>query len=125
MQALRWSLVFNAPSLEHLAERDIDAGDVVNAIFGGHGVPHVRFNGSGHAKRWFVVAPRDDGSLLTCIFRTAHADDLEEKGALVVPARSDATPHLDGSMRFCVAAWMSAPDEVRSYRNWRRKKGKR
>lgn len=35
---LHWTLVFTAASLEHLAERDIDAEDVADAVFGQYGV---------------------------------------------------------------------------------------
>jgi hypothetical protein len=39
MQRLRWSLVFTQFSLEHLAERDIDADDVADVVFARYG-PH-------------------------------------------------------------------------------------
>jgi hypothetical protein len=34
MQRLRWTLVFTPSILEHLAEREIDADDVADAVFG-------------------------------------------------------------------------------------------
>jgi len=56
MQRLGWRLVFTAASPEHLAERDIEADDVVDAVFGRYGLPRVRRGGRGAGTRWFVVA---------------------------------------------------------------------
>src|SRR5438132_89181 len=32
-----WTLVFTAANLEHLAERNVEAADVTNAVYGEHG----------------------------------------------------------------------------------------
>jgi hypothetical protein len=125
MQALGWTLVFTAASLEHLAERDIDADDVANAVFGRHGLARVRRGGRGSRTRWFVVAPLAHGEFLTCVLRAAQPRDLEEEGVFVMrPASEGGRPQeFDASMRLCVSARVSASDEVRSYRAWRRGKG--
>jgi hypothetical protein len=47
MQTLGWTLVFTAASLEHLAEREIEAEDVADAVFGRHGPARVRRGGRG------------------------------------------------------------------------------
>ncbi len=126
MQMLGWTLVFTAASLEHLAERDIDADDVADAVFGRHGLTRVRRGGRGSRTRWFVVAPLADGEFLTCVLRAAQPRDLEEDGVFIMEPASEADQRLkfDASMRFCVSARVSAPDEVRSYRAWRRSKGR-
>jgi hypothetical protein len=63
---------------------------------------------------------------LTCVLRAAEARDLDAESVLVVPPASERSRHLeDPSMRLCVSARVSAPDEVRSYRAWRRSKGGR
>ena len=125
MQRLGWRLVFTAASLEHLAERDIEADDVVDAVFGRYGLPRVRRGGRGAGTRWFVVAPLTGGGLLTCVLRAAQQRDLEQEDVFVVPAASEAALEFEPSMRLCVSAWVSAPDEVRSYHAWRRSKGGR
>jgi hypothetical protein len=68
--------VFTAASLEHLAEREIDADDVANAVFGRHGLARVRRGGRGSRTRWFVVAPLADGEFPTCVLRAAEPRDL-------------------------------------------------
>jgi hypothetical protein len=125
MQTLGWTLVFTAASLEHLAEREIDAEDVADAVFGGHGLARVRRGGRGSRTRWFVVAPLAHGEFLTCVLRAAEPRDLEEEGVFVMqPAsRAGQRREFDASMRLCVSARVSASDEVRSYRAWRRGKG--
>jgi hypothetical protein len=125
MQRLDWTLVFTAASLEHLAEREIDADDVADAVFGRHGLARVRRGGRGVGTRWFVVAPLAHGEFLTCVLRAVQQRDLDEEGVFVVPLASEAGQPLefDQSMRLCVSARVSAPDEVRSYRAWRRSKG--
>ena len=125
MQMLGWTLVFTAASLEHLAERDIDADDVADAVFGRHGRARVRRGGRGARTRWFVVAPLAHGGFLTCVLRAAQPRDLSEKGVFVMQPANQAgqNPEYDASMRLCVSARVSAPDEVRSYRAWRRGKG--
>ncbi|WP_437652352.1 hypothetical protein [Sorangium sp. So ce1182] len=124
---LSWTLVFTAASLEHLAEREMEAEDVANAVFGRHGPVRVRRGGSGNRERWFVVAPLEGGELVTCVLRAAEQRDLEAEGAFVVPPTR--VPELRGvfdrSMRLCVTAWISHADESRSYRAWRRSKGGR
>jgi hypothetical protein len=124
MQRLDWTLVFTAANLEHLAERDIDADDVADAVFGRYGLARVR---RGVGTRWFVVAPLAHGEFLTCVLRAVQPRDLDEEGVFVVPLGSGAGRALefDQSMRLCVSARVSAPDEVRSYRAWRRSKGGR
>jgi hypothetical protein len=42
-----WTLVFTAPSLEQLAERNIGAADVADAVYGQHGPARVRRGGRG------------------------------------------------------------------------------
>lgn len=120
-----WTLVFTAASLEHLAERDIEATDVADAVYGRNGPARVRRAGRGSRQRWFVVAPLDTGDLLTCVFRAAHPRDLEAEGAFTVSStvRQESPGRFDSSMRFCVSARVSDPDEVTSYRRWREGKG--
>jgi hypothetical protein len=127
MQALGWTLVFTDASLEHLSERDIGADDVADAVFGRHGPARVRRSGRGARTRWFIVAPLDSGEFLTCILRPAEPRDLDEQGVFVVPPgrEADQRADFDASMRMCVSARISALDEVRSYRSWRRIKGGR
>src|SRR2546426_9585718 len=85
--------VFTAANLEHLAERNVEAADVTNAVYGEHGAARVRRSGSGARRRWFVVAPLEDGKLLTCVFRTALPRDLKAEGALgISAARAAETP---------------------------------
>jgi hypothetical protein len=123
MQVLGWTLVFTASSLEHLAERDIDADDVADAVFSDYGLARVRRGGRGARTRWFVVAPLAHGNFLTCVLRAAELRDLDEEGVFVVPRASKGEKlEFDASMRLCVSARVSAPDEVRSYRAWRRGK---
>jgi hypothetical protein len=124
---LRWTLVFTPSSLEHLAERNIDAEDVADAVFGRYGWARVRRAGRGDRVRWFIVAPLAEGELVTCVLRTARLRDLDTEGALVIPLAGSAAgrPEFAQSMRLCVSARVSAPDEVRSYRSWRRSKGGR
>jgi hypothetical protein len=127
MQMLGWTLVFTAASLEHLAEREIEAEDVADAVFGRHGPARVRRGGRGARTRWFVVAPLAHGEFLTCVLRAALPRDLDEEGAFALPPISNSGERLDFdlSMRLCVSARVSASDEVRSYRAWRRGKGGR
>jgi len=51
---------------------------------------------------------------LTCVLRAAEPRDLDEEGAFVLPPRSGADQRLelDASMRLCVSARVSAPNEV-------------
>ena len=127
MQKLRWSLVFTPSSLEHLAERDIDAEDVADVVFGRYGPARVRRGGRGERTRWFIVAPTAGGELMTCVLRAARPRDLEGKDAFVIPAAGggEKRPDFNRSMHTCVSARMSVADEVRSYRTWRRSKGER
>ncbi len=127
MQMMGWTLVFTAASLEHLAERDIDADDIADAVFGRHGPARVRRGGRGARTRWFVVAPLAHGEFLTCVLRAAEARDLDDEDVFIVPPVDVAGQRLefDPSMRLCVSARMSAPDEIRSYRAWCRSKGGR
>ena len=121
---LYWTLVFTDDSLEHLAERGIDADDVADAVFGRHGPVRVR---RGKNERWFVVAPLAEGELLTCVLRAAKPRDLEAEGAFVVPPMGlpeDPTLFTE-SMRLCISARVSVDDEARSYLAWRRSKGGR
>ena len=120
---VRWTLVFTTDSLDHLAERNIDAADVADAVHGRHG----RRTGRGPDERWFVVALVEGGELLTCVFRAARARDLGAAGAFVVSETGLSEPprQLDSSMRLCVSARISDEDEIRSYRRWRGKKGER
>jgi len=122
---LQWTLVFTTASLEHLAERDIEAEDVADAVLGRYGAARVRRGGHGQRVRWFVVAPLEGGELLSCVLREATPRDLTTEGAFVVPATG--VPQEPGefktSMRLCVSARLADADEVRSYRAWRRSKG--
>lgn len=124
---VRWTLVFTTASLDHLAERNIDAADVADAVYGRHGPVRVRRTGRGSDERWFVVAPVEGGELLTCVFRAVRARDLSAAGAFVVSETGLAEPptQLDSSMRLCVSARISDEDEIRSYRRWLGKKGGR
>jgi len=127
MQKLRWTLVFTPSSVEHLAERDIDADDVADVVFGRYGSVRVRRGGRGESTRWFIVAPLSGGELMTCVLRVARPHDLDSTDAFVIPAPGGAEkrPEFNRSMRVCVSARISAADEVRSYRAWRRSKGER
>jgi len=124
---LYWTLVFTNDSLEHLAERGIDAEDVEDAVFGRHGPVRVRHSGRGRSERWFVVAPLSGDELLTCVLRAAEPRDLEATGAFVIPQL--CSPEDPGafseSMRLCVSARVSDDDEAHGYRAWRRRKGGR
>jgi hypothetical protein len=125
LNALHWTLVFTAASLDHLAERSIDAEDIADAVFGRYGLARFRKGGRGQQTRWFVVAPLAGGEFLTCVLREATPRDLTSEGAFVLPA--NGVPEDPGefrqSMRLCVSARIAAPDEVRSYRAWQRSKG--
>jgi len=79
------TLVFTAASLEHLAERNIKAVDVADAVYGRHGPARVRA-GRGVGQRWYVIAPLGTGEFLTCVFRTALPRDLEAEGAFLLSA---------------------------------------
>jgi hypothetical protein len=117
--------VFTASSLAHLAERQIEAADIVDAVYGRHGPARVRRAGRGDLQRWFVIAPLESGELLTCVFRAALSRDLETSGAFVISngEREEAPARVDASMRLCVSARVSDQDEIRSYRRWRGRKG--
>jgi hypothetical protein len=127
MQISGWTLVFTAASLEHLAEREIDADDVADAVFGHYGLARVRRVGRGIRTRWFVVAPLAHGEFLSCVLRAALSRDLDDASVFVLPRRNEAGQNLelDASMRLCVSARVSAADEIRSYRAWRNRKGGR
>jgi uncharacterized DUF497 family protein len=120
-----WTLVFTAASLEHLAERNVEAADVTGAVYGRHGPVRVRHGGRGGRERWFVVAPLESGELLTCVFRAARPRDLDSEGAFVVSSTGRQQPpgKFDASMRLCVSARVADEDEARSYRRWRGGKG--
>jgi hypothetical protein len=120
-----WTLVFTAASLEHLAERNVEAADVTGAVYGRHGPARVRRGGRGGRERWFVVAPLENGELLTCVFRAARPQDLDSEGAFVVSStgRQLSPDKFESSMRLCVSARVSDQDEIRSYRRWREGKG--
>jgi len=124
---LYWTLVFTDDSLEHLAERGIDADHIADAVFGKHGPVRVRRGGRGQSERWFVVAPLVEGELLTCVLRAAELRDLEAGGAFVIPPTGlpEEPASFSESMRLCVSARLSDEDEARSYRAWRRSKGGR
>jgi hypothetical protein len=66
---LHWTLVFTEASLEHLAERNIDAEDVADVVFGRYGMTRIRKGGRGYKTRWFVIAPLAGGEFLTCVLR--------------------------------------------------------
>jgi hypothetical protein len=121
---LHWTLVFTAASLEHLAERGVDADDVAAVVFGHYGPAWLRRGGRGRGERWFAMGPLGGGELLTCILRRAEPRDLEGGGAFVIP--STGFPEDPGTfadwMRLCVSARMSHDDEARAYRLWRRSK---
>src|SRR5437899_10308604 len=120
-----WTLVFTAANLEHLAERNVEAADVANAVYGEHGTARVRRSGSGARRRWFVVAPLEDGELLTCVFRAALPRDLKAEGGFVISSAVVPEPPCEvGSCMLLVCrAAISDQDEVRSYRRWRQDKG--
>ncbi len=127
MQKLRRTLVFTPSSVEHLAERDIDADDVADVVFGRYGP------GTGPTWRTGRMHPvvhsgsLSGGELMTCVLRVARSHDLDSKDAFVILARGSARkrPDFNRSMRVCVSARISVADEVRSYRAWRRSKGER
>jgi hypothetical protein len=122
---LHWALVFTTSSLEHLAERNIAAEEVADAVFGYYGSALVRKFGRGQRLRWLVIAPLEGGELLSCVLRQAMPQDLTAEGAFVIPVTGvPAEPgEFKASMRLCVSARLSAADEVRSYRAWRQNKG--
>ena len=96
-----WTLVFTAASLEHLAERNIEAADVADAVYGRNGPARVRRAGRGARQRWFVMAPLDGGELLTCVFRAALPRDLNLEGVLIISStgRPEPRSQFDSSMR--------------------------
>lgn len=118
---VHWTLVFTTASLEHLAERNVEAVDVVDAVYGRHGSARVRRAGRGIRQRWFVMAPLDSGELVTCVLRAALPRDLDAEGVFVVSSagRAEVAGKFDASMRLCISARVSDEDEVRSYRRWR------
>jgi hypothetical protein len=122
---LHWTLVFTPSSLAHLAERDIAAEDVADAMFGSYGPTFVRKFGRGQRVRWLVVAPLEGGELLSCVVREATSRDLAAEGAFIIPVTGvpEEPGAFKASMRFCVSARLAAADERRSYRAWRRHKG--
>ena len=124
---VHWTLVFTAASLEHLAERNVEAPDVVDAVYGRHGPARARRTARGIRQRWFVMAPLDTGELLTCVLRAALPRDLSAEGTFVVSSDGllEAPGRFDPSMRLCVSARVAMEDEVRSYRRWRVSKGGR
>jgi len=124
---VHWTLVFTAASVEHLAERDIEAVDIAAAVYARHGPARVRRTGRGGRERWFVIAPLEGGEFLTCVFRAALPGDLHSEGAFVLSSAGVplAPRKFDSSMRFCVSARVSDKDEVSSYRRWRASKGGR
>lgn len=122
---LHWTLVFTPSSLEHLAERDIAAEEVADAVFGYYGPALVRKSGRGQRIRWLVIAPLEGGEMLSCVLREATPRDVAAEGAFVIPVTGipEEPGEFKTSMRFCVSARLSAADEVRTYRAWRRHKG--
>jgi len=122
---LHWTLVFTPSSLEHLAERDIAAEEVADAVFGSYGPTFVRKFGRGQRMRWLVVAPLEGGELLSCVLREATPRDVAAEGAFVIPMTGvpEEPREFKASMRCCVSARLSAADEARHYRAWRRQKG--
>lgn len=125
--ALRWTLVFTPASLEHLAERSIDADDVADVVFGRYGTTRVRRSGRGHRTRWVVIAPLAGGELLTCVLREATPRDLSARGAFILSATgiSEKPGPFKQSMRLTVSARLAEMDEIRSYRSWQYRKGNR
>jgi hypothetical protein len=119
-------LVFTPSSLAHLAEREIAAEDVADAVFGSYGPAFVRKSGRGQRVRWLVVAPLDGGALLSCVLREATPRDVATEGAFVIPVTGvpEDPGEFKASMRLCVSARLSAADEARRYRAWRRQKGR-
>ncbi len=124
---VHWTLVLTAASLEHLAERNVEAADVVDAVYGRHGLERVRRAGRGTRERWFVIAPLESGELLTCVFRAALPRDLNAEDAFVVSSAGvpERPGRFDSSMRLCVSARVSDQDEISSHRRWRESKGGR
>jgi hypothetical protein len=116
--------VFTPSSLEHLAERDIDADDATDAGFGRYGPARIR-RGRGERTRWFIIAPVVRGDLMTCVLRAAHPCDLADMDTFVIPAAREKRPEFNWSMRVCISARMSSADKIRGYRAWRRSKGER
>ena len=124
---LHWTLVFTEASLEHLAERNIDAEDVAEVVFGRYGTPRVRKGGRGQRTRWFVIAPVAGGELITCVLREATPRDLAAEGAFILSATGipEAPGPLRQSMRLPVSARLADSDEIRSYHSWQHRKGGR
>lgn len=120
-----WTLVCTTASLAHLAERDIGAEDVADAVCSRYGPAQVRTSGRGAQTRWFVVAPLADGALVTGVLREALPRDLRAEGAFVVPATGilEYPGEFRQTMRLCVSARLAAADERRSSRTWRQGKG--
>src|SRR5260370_35714394 len=63
MQVLGWTLVFTSASLEHLAEREVDADVVAYSIFGHYCLGRVRRSGRGHYSSWYLSAPHILGTI--------------------------------------------------------------
>jgi len=117
----RWTLVFTPSSVEHLAERDIDADDVADAVFGTYGRVRVRRGGRAEHTRWFIVAPLAGGEFITCVLRAAEPRDMETEGVFIVPTPgSPAEPaQFSESMRVCVSARSLMKPNVGGGRNTR------
>ena len=107
MQISGWTLVFTAASFEHLAEREIDADDVADAVFGQYGLARIRRSGRGLGTRWLVTAPLANGELLSCVLRAALSRDSRRPGRVrsAVQGRSWSTEsgirRIDAAVRKC------------------------
>jgi hypothetical protein len=83
----------------------VTAADVTGVVYGWNGPARVRREGRGPRERWFVVAPRESGELLTCVFRAARPRDLDAEGAFFrlkhrTPA-SRRVRFIDSPLRQC------------------------
>lgn len=112
MQKLGWTLVFTAASLEHLAERNLEADDVADAVFSRYGLARVRRAGRGTATRWFIVAPLDGGEFLTCARRIRGISTRKARSLCRPRARPGS---VWNSMRPCGYALVHASQRRTKY----------
>lgn len=123
-KVVHWKLVSTEASLEYLAERNMDVGDVADVVFGSRGTPRVR---KGKRPKGTLVCDcsfcwrrvshlcvtRSDSSL-SCCRRRIHIASKRNSGGTWTFQAVDA---------FTVSARSPDTGEIRSYRSWLHRKG--